>query len=92
MLGLAVAGIAFLADTFAFRAFGRAEAVVPSGLLFVIASSVGYDRYRTAATVLWVATAIVAVALLRAAHREPTVPWLGGPCDSARQLAREARR
>ena len=35
-LALVTALTAFLADGFAFRAFGRAEAVIPGGLLFVV--------------------------------------------------------
>lgn len=77
---LAIAGIAFVSDAFAFRAFGRAEAVVPGGLLFVIASSLGYDRLRLVSCAVWLVAAVTAVALLRAAHNEPSAPWLGaGP-------------
>lgn len=73
-----IAGIAFVSDAFAFRAYGRAEAVIPGGLLFVVASSLGYDRLRLTSTAVWLIAAFVAVALLRAAHREPGAPWLGG--------------
>jgi transglutaminase-like putative cysteine protease len=73
----AVGLIAVLADAFAFRAYGRVEAVVPSGLLFVAGAALGYDHRRLLATVLWLAPAVIAVALLRAVHNEGTRPWLG---------------
>ncbi len=74
---LALGVIAFVADSFAFRAYGRIEAVIPGGLLFVVASSVGYDRSRLATTAWWLVAAFVAVAWLRAAHDERSAPWLG---------------
>ena len=36
----------WLADSFAFRAFGRAEAVVPAGVLFIFTAALGTDRNR----------------------------------------------
>ncbi len=81
-----IAIIAYVSDAFAFRAYGRAEAVIPGGLLFVVASSLGYDRLRLTATAVWIITAFVAVALLRAAHSEASAPWLGGG-SSARLFA-----
>ena len=77
-LVLSVALIAFVADSFAFRAYGRAEAIVPSALVFVVASSLGYDRLRMTSTALWLVAALVTVTLLRATHSETTTPWLGG--------------
>ena len=75
-LGLGL--VALLSDAFAFRAFGRVEAVVPAGLLFALASSLGVDRLRMQVTALWLAAAIATVAFLRAAHAETVTPWLGG--------------
>ena len=73
---------AYLADAFAFRAYGRVEAIVPSGLLFVTASALGTDRHRLATAALWLACVVVTVALLRAAHGESTTAWLGGGARS----------
>jgi transglutaminase-like putative cysteine protease len=73
--GLAL--VAIVSDTFAFRAFGRVESVIPAALMFVVAASLGIDRNRISVTALWLAVAVLAVALLRAAHSETTVPWLG---------------
>jgi transglutaminase-like putative cysteine protease len=73
--GLAL--VAIVSDTFAFRAFGRVESVIPAALMFVVAASLGVDRNRIAVTAVWLAVAVLAVALLRAAHSESTVPWLG---------------
>ncbi len=80
--GITLAGTtaftAFLADGFAFRAYGRAEAVIPGGLIFVITSSLGYDRLRVASAGFWLVAALAAVVVLRAAHAEGSSPWLGG--------------
>ncbi len=66
---LAVIGVALvvlLGDTFAFRAHGRGEALVPGAVLFVFVAALGKDRNRVALTLLLVATGVIAVALLRA--------------------------
>jgi transglutaminase-like putative cysteine protease len=76
---LLLAVCAVVADTFAFRAFGRLEAIVPAGLIFVFTSALGADRYRVQVTVLWLATALVCVAVLRAVHDHDDVAWLGRP-------------
>ncbi|HEY5875738.1 MAG TPA: transglutaminaseTgpA domain-containing protein [Ilumatobacteraceae bacterium] len=73
---------AYLSDSFAFRAYGRVEAIVPSGLLFVTASALGTDRHRLVTAALWLACVVVTVALLRAAHGETTTAWLGGGARS----------
>ena len=75
-LGIGIA--AYLADAFAFRAYGRLEALVPTGLMFVTAAAVGTDRYRMPTAALWLGCAVVTVALLRAAHGEAGTAWLGG--------------
>lgn len=69
---------AYLADCFAFRAYGRLEALVPTGLLFVTAAAVGTNRYRMPTTALWLGCGVLTVALLRAAHSDGSVAWLGG--------------
>ena len=50
----ALALCAWLADSFAFRAFGRAEAVVPTGVVFVFTSALGVDRNRAPVAALWI--------------------------------------
>lgn len=68
---------ALLADTFAFRAFGRAEAVVPAGVVFVFTSALGTDRNRIAVSALWIGTAIVVIAVLRFSHAREDAAWMG---------------
>ncbi len=68
---VAAAGVAaavLLADTFAFRAFARAEALVPGGVLFVFVAALGTDRGRIASTMLLVGTGVVATIVLRQHH------------------------
>ena len=69
--------VSLFADAFAFRAFGRAEAVVPSGVLFVFTAALGTDRNRIVAAALWLGAAIVVVAVLRALHGGGNESWLG---------------
>jgi transglutaminase-like putative cysteine protease len=76
---LLLALCAAVSDTFAFRAFGRLEAVVPAGLVFIFTSALGADRHRVAVTVVWLAAALVCVACLRAGHDHDDVAWLGRP-------------
>jgi len=57
--------VAVVSDAFAFRAAGRAEALIPSILVFVVVAAVGEDRLRVPATVLWTLAAFNAVAVLR---------------------------
>ena len=68
---------AWLADSFAFRAFGRAEAVVPAGVVFVFTSALGVDRNRVLVAALWVGAAILTVAALRMAHSRDDSAWMG---------------
>ncbi len=68
---LAAIGMALtivLADTFAFRAFARAEALVPGGVLFVFIAALGSDRSRIALTTALVAAGVVATVALRFHH------------------------
>lgn len=74
---LAIGVVALLSDAFAFRAFGRAEAAVPSGVLFVFTAALGTDRHRILATSAWLAAALVVVGLLRALHGGADESWLG---------------
>lgn len=74
---LAMGLVAGLADTFAFRAFGRIESIVPGGLLFALASSLGVDRLRLPVSALWLGSVIMAIAVLRASHGDQGATWLG---------------
>ena len=62
---ISIGFIAFLSDAFAFRFAGRVESLIPSTIIFVVLSSVGADRNRAILTALWIATAIISVAVLR---------------------------
>jgi transglutaminase-like putative cysteine protease len=72
-----VALVAVLADAFAFRAHGRAEAVVPAGVMFVFTAALGVDRNRVLTAALWCAAALAAIAVLRAVHHRDQGWWLG---------------
>ncbi|MFT3854869.1 MAG: DUF3488 and transglutaminase-like domain-containing protein [Ilumatobacteraceae bacterium] len=72
-----LAACALLADTFAFRAFGRAEAVVPAGVVFVFTSALGTDRNRIVVSALWIGAAIVVIAVLRFSHAREDAAWMG---------------
>ena len=65
---LGVAAAVLLADTFAFRAFARAEALVPGGVLFVFVAALGTDRIRVASTMALVAAGVVTTVVLRQHH------------------------
>ena len=66
-----------LSDTFAFRALGQVEAVVPSGVLFVFTSALGTDRYRVLMAVLWIGAALLTIAVLRFSNAEQDGGWMG---------------
>ena len=68
---------AWLADSFAFRAYGRAEAIVPAGVVFIFTSALGVDRNRVAVAALWVGAAILTIAALRMAHSRDDSAWMG---------------
>lgn len=74
---IAVALCAALSDTFAFRALGRLESVVPSGVIFVFASALGTDRHRVVLSALWIGVALVTVAVLRFRHTSEEAAWMG---------------
>ena len=73
----ALALCAWLADTFAFRAYGRAEAVVPTGVVFIFTSALGVDRNRVLVAALWIGAAIFTIAALRMAHSRDDSAWMG---------------
>ena len=72
-----VAFAAMLSDAFAFRAYGRAEAVVPTAVLFLFAAALGADRNRVAVTAAWLACAFAVVAVLRITHAQVEHTWIG---------------
>lgn len=68
LAGFALVVAIVLADSFAFRAEARAEALVPGGVLFVFIAALASDRLRVALTGLLVAAGILAVIALRTLH------------------------
>jgi len=72
---------AWLADSFAFRAYGRAEAIVPTGVVFIFTSALGVDRNRVQVAALWVGAAILTIAALRMAHARDDSAWMGKPAS-----------
>jgi transglutaminase-like putative cysteine protease len=70
---IGVASSVLLADTFAFRAFARAESLVPGGVLFVFVAALGDDRNRVSSTMLLVGAGVVATVILRH-HHTPAKP------------------
>ena len=69
--------LAYAADDFAHRAEAPIEAVVPSGVLFIVGTALGGDRLRLPAVALWLAAAAVTVAVLRV-ERSEGAGWFGG--------------
>lgn len=72
-----VAVCAVLADTFAFRAYGRVEAIVPTGVLFIFTSALGTDNHRVVVAALWIGTALATIAVLRFDQHEQDATWMG---------------
>lgn len=68
---LAIGAVAALSDTFAFRAAGRGEALVPGSIVFVVIAIVGEDRHRVMVTAVWLGCALLAVAALRRDAQRP---------------------
>jgi len=68
LAAIGVASAVVLADTFAFRAFARAESLVPGGVLFVFVAALGNDRIRITSTMVLIATGVVATIVLRHHH------------------------
>jgi len=73
----AIALCALLSDTFAFRAMGRLEAVVPTAVLFIFTAALGTDRHRESVAALWIATALLLIAVLRVRHIGNGSSWMG---------------
>lgn len=70
--------VVILADTFAFRAGARAEALVPGTVLFVFISAISSDRLRWEATVALIASGAVAVGAIRSMHARGRATRLHG--------------
>ena len=69
-------GLAFLADTAAFRAGALAESMIPASTLFVFGAALGAPKNRVLCTALYVA-ALLAFWLTARAHRQLTSPsWM----------------
>jgi len=73
----ALAVCAMLSDTFAFRAMGRLEAVIPTAVLFIFTAVLGTNRHREAVAALWIAAAFLVVAALRVRHVGSGSSWMG---------------
>jgi transglutaminase-like putative cysteine protease len=67
------------ADTFAFHARARGEALVPGAVLFVFVAALGADRHRIGLTLALVAAGFLAAALLRTRFAQPPRTSLGRP-------------
>lgn len=79
LASLGVAAAVLLADTFAFRAFARAEALVPGGVLFVFVAALGTDRSRIASSMALVGTGVIATIVLRQHHAPSPGATIGLP-------------
>lgn len=77
LASIGVAAAVLLADTFAFRAFARAEALVPGGVLFVFVAALGTDRGRIISTMALVAAGVVATVVLRQHHAPEQAATIG---------------
>ncbi len=85
LAAIGVAAAVILADLFAFRAYARAEALVPGGVLFVFIAALGYDRVRVPLTIALVAAGVLVTVVLRAYHAPGRAA--GGRGRSAIRLA-----
>jgi transglutaminase-like putative cysteine protease len=90
LLAAAIGGwvAAFAADTFAFRARARIEAVVPSFVLFLFGALIGADRHRLATTALYLVAVLLFVVLTDASRRTGWSWFAGRSADGERALAR----
>lgn len=68
LASLAMVLVVVMADSFAFRAEARGEALVPGGVLFVFIAALGSPRLRIGSTMLLLAAGVVAVVALRLLH------------------------
>ncbi len=68
LAGFAVVIAVVMADSFAFRAEARGEALVPGGVLFIFISALASPRLRVEATAGLLAAGVITVVALRALH------------------------
>lgn len=74
----AVLGVcAVMADTFAFRANGRAETVAPCAVVFVFVGALGIETHRVSVAALWIAAALTVIAVLRFRSSSTETAWMG---------------
>lgn len=74
----AVLGVcAAMSDTFAFRANGRAETIAPCAVVFVFVGALGIDVHRITSAALWIAAALLVVAVLRFRTSSTETAWMG---------------
>ncbi|HWC11827.1 MAG TPA: DUF3488 and transglutaminase-like domain-containing protein, partial [Acidimicrobiales bacterium] len=84
--------VAFAADTFAFRARARFEAMAPSFVLFVFGAILGAERHRLAVSILYLA-AVLAFLVLSERARAASPSWFAGRSrDGTRALVRAGAR
>jgi transglutaminase-like putative cysteine protease len=78
----------FAADTFAFRAEARVEAIIPSFVVFLFGAILGTERWRLPAAGLYLG-AVLAFAVLADPSRRTGQAWFGGRSGAgSRALAR----
>ncbi|MFM8529314.1 MAG: transglutaminaseTgpA domain-containing protein, partial [Ilumatobacteraceae bacterium] len=78
---LAIVVVAYTSDTFALRAYGRVESVIPAAVLFTFVSVLGEPGYRIGRvwiTAVWMFVGCLTIALVRDEHGEIAQNWLGG--------------
>jgi transglutaminase-like putative cysteine protease len=68
LAGFAMIIAVVMADSFAFRAEARGEALVPGGVLFIFISALGSQRLRIEVTAALLAAGVITVVALRALH------------------------
>lgn len=68
LAGFALIIAIVMADSFAFRAEARGEALVPGGVLFVFIAALGSPRLRIGVTAALIGAGVIAVVALRALH------------------------
>ena len=79
LAGVGTAFTVLTADTFAFHARARGEALVPGAVLFVFVAALGADNHRVALTLGLVAAGFLAAAVLRMRFAQPPRTSLGRP-------------
>lgn len=72
LAGIGLATVVLLSDVFAFRAFARAETLVPGGVLFVFIGALGDQRLRVGSTVILVFVGVIVTIVLRSYHSPTT--------------------